>query len=298
MSENPHDPTGSTTTTAAVPRPAPDRPAQRPGPARPARPVRRGGRRRGGRLRGRRLLQRLRPAHPRPDRRSTAGRPPGGGGDANVSVAEGEIPEETGGPFPGDGSNGLERAQPRAASYAATSPASFGSASGDGRGRAADDPDEGLRPQRRRRHRADGRGGLRLALRPRRRATRCTTPRSPRTRTTCAASRRPTPRAGSSSPASSRRRTPVAGRTSTSRSTRAWTTRPAASSKLRTSQLALPEDVCEQVYEADGYEQSVSNLSQTSLDSDNVFSDGYSLQMAKVTGSNDEGYVATLNVPV
>ncbi len=71
-----------------------------------------------------------------------------------------------------------------------------------------------------------------------------------------------------------------------------------ASNKLRTSQLALPEDVCKQVYEADGYEESVSNLSQTSLDSDNVFSDGYSLQMPRVTGSNDEGYVATLNVPV
>ncbi len=71
-----------------------------------------------------------------------------------------------------------------------------------------------------------------------------------------------------------------------------------ASNKLRTSQLAFPEDTCKQVYEADGYEDSVDNLSQTSLDSDNVFSDGYSLQMAKVTGSNDEGYVATLNVPV
>ncbi len=71
-----------------------------------------------------------------------------------------------------------------------------------------------------------------------------------------------------------------------------------ASNKLRTSQLALREDACKQVYEADGYEQSSSNLSQTSLDSDNVFGDGYSLQLAKVTGSNDEGYVATLNVPV
>ncbi|MET0998889.1 MAG: intradiol ring-cleavage dioxygenase [Marmoricola sp.] len=70
------------------------------------------------------------------------------------------------------------------------------------------------------------------------------------------------------------------------------------SGKLRTSQLALPEDVCAQVYEADGYDDSVANLSQTSLDSDNVFSDGYSLQMAKVTGSNDDGYLATLNVPV
>ena len=62
-----------------------------------------------------------------------------------------------------------------------------------------------------------------------------------------------------------------------------------ASNKLRTSQLALPEEACTQVYEADGYEQSVSNLSQTSLDSDNVFGDGYSLQLAKVTGSNDQG---------
>ena len=52
------------------------------------------------------------------------------------------------------------------------------------------------------------------------------------------------------------------------------------------------------MYEADGYDASVSNLAQSSLDSDNVFSDGYSLQMAKVTGSNDDGYVATLNVPV
>jgi protocatechuate 3,4-dioxygenase beta subunit len=71
-----------------------------------------------------------------------------------------------------------------------------------------------------------------------------------------------------------------------------------ASNKLRTSQLALPEDVCVDVYRADGYDASVANLAQTSLESDNVFSDGYSLQMAKVTGSNDEGYVATLNVPV
>jgi protocatechuate 3,4-dioxygenase beta subunit len=71
-----------------------------------------------------------------------------------------------------------------------------------------------------------------------------------------------------------------------------------ASNKLRTSQLAFPEDVCEQVYRADGYEQSVNNLSRTSLETDMVFSDGYSLQLAKVTGSNDEGWVATLNVPV
>ncbi len=71
-----------------------------------------------------------------------------------------------------------------------------------------------------------------------------------------------------------------------------------ADNKLRTSQLALPEDVCNDVYATEGYEQSVSNLSQLSLESDGIFSDGYSLQMAKVTGSVEEGYTVSLNVPV
>lgn len=70
------------------------------------------------------------------------------------------------------------------------------------------------------------------------------------------------------------------------------------SHKLRTSQLALPEDVCADVYATEGYEQSVSNLAGVSLDSDGVFSDGYSLQMAKVTGSVEEGYTLSLTVPV
>ncbi len=71
-----------------------------------------------------------------------------------------------------------------------------------------------------------------------------------------------------------------------------------ASNKMRTSQLALPQDVCDEVYATEGYEDSVANMAQTSLDSDNVFSDGYTLQMAAVTGSVSEGYAATLNVPV
>ena len=71
-----------------------------------------------------------------------------------------------------------------------------------------------------------------------------------------------------------------------------------ASNKQRTSQLAFPQDVCEQVYAADGYEESVTNLAGVSLDADGIFGDGYSLQLAKVTGSVDEGFVATLNVPI
>ena len=71
-----------------------------------------------------------------------------------------------------------------------------------------------------------------------------------------------------------------------------------ATNKLRTSQLALPEDACIEVYATEGYEASVGNLAATSLSRDMVFSDGYSLQMAKVTGSVEDGFVATLNVPV
>ncbi|HEU4337716.1 MAG TPA: intradiol ring-cleavage dioxygenase [Nocardioides sp.] len=70
------------------------------------------------------------------------------------------------------------------------------------------------------------------------------------------------------------------------------------SDKLRTSQLAFPQDVCETVYATEGYEASVANLSQVSLDSDGVFSDGHSLQMATMKGSVTDGYTATLNVPI
>jgi hypothetical protein len=71
-----------------------------------------------------------------------------------------------------------------------------------------------------------------------------------------------------------------------------------ATNKLRTSQIALPEDICNRVYATEGYEASVANLAATSLSSDMVFADGHSLQLATVTGSVDAGYVASLNVPV
>jgi protocatechuate 3,4-dioxygenase beta subunit len=71
-----------------------------------------------------------------------------------------------------------------------------------------------------------------------------------------------------------------------------------AGEKLRTSQLALPEDASRLAYASDGYAGSVRNLSRISLADDNVFSDGYSLQLATVTGSVGPGFTATLNVPV
>jgi protocatechuate 3,4-dioxygenase beta subunit len=69
-------------------------------------------------------------------------------------------------------------------------------------------------------------------------------------------------------------------------------------SKRATSQLALPQDACALVYATAGYEQSVRNMAQTSLDSDNVFRDGADQQLAKVTGDVTGGFTAALTVPV
>ena len=41
------------------------------------------------------------------------------------------------------------------------------------------------------------------------------------------------------------------------------------------------------MYATTGYEASVQNLSKVSLDSDNVFSDGYDLQIPTITGNVD-----------
>ncbi|MFC8801321.1 intradiol ring-cleavage dioxygenase [Promicromonospora sp. NPDC057138] len=71
-----------------------------------------------------------------------------------------------------------------------------------------------------------------------------------------------------------------------------------ATNRMRTSQLALPQDVCETVYATEGYDKSIANLQDVTLSSDMVFSDGYALQMAKVSGSVSQGYTATLRVPV
>lgn len=68
---------------------------------------------------------------------------------------------------------------------------------------------------------------------------------------------------------------------------------------LATSQMAFPKDVCEAVYATPGYEQSVTNLSQLTLETDNVFGDdGGVHQLGTITGSLAEGYRATLTVPV
>jgi protocatechuate 3,4-dioxygenase beta subunit len=66
--------------------------------------------------------------------------------------------------------------------------------------------------------------------------------------------------------------------------------------KLETSQLALPTEVCKTVYATSGYAASAANLATMSFAADDVFSDGVTLQMATLTGSVAAGYLATLTV--
>jgi protocatechuate 3,4-dioxygenase beta subunit len=68
---------------------------------------------------------------------------------------------------------------------------------------------------------------------------------------------------------------------------------------VKTSQIALPEAACAEVYATSGYEASLANLAQTSLTSDNVFgNDGGIYQLATVTGNATDGYVANLTIGV
>lgn len=72
-----------------------------------------------------------------------------------------------------------------------------------------------------------------------------------------------------------------------------------AGTAIATSQLAFPASVADAVYAQSGYGDSARNLSQISLDSDMVFGDdGGALQMATVTGSAGAGYTASLVVRV
>ena len=68
---------------------------------------------------------------------------------------------------------------------------------------------------------------------------------------------------------------------------------------VKTSQIALPEEVNALVYATSGYEQSVRNASQVSLASDNVFGDDGGIhQIASMSGSVADGYTAALTIGV
>ncbi len=68
--------------------------------------------------------------------------------------------------------------------------------------------------------------------------------------------------------------------------------------KNATSQIALPKATNDLVYATAGYEASVVNQRQVTLASDMVFSDGSSLELATIAGSVAAGLTATLTVGV
>jgi protocatechuate 3,4-dioxygenase beta subunit len=69
--------------------------------------------------------------------------------------------------------------------------------------------------------------------------------------------------------------------------------------KVATSQIALPKVTCDAVYATDGYAQSVINLGQVSLATDNVFGDdGGVHELGTVSGSIADGLTVALTVPV
>jgi len=70
------------------------------------------------------------------------------------------------------------------------------------------------------------------------------------------------------------------------------------SNKSATSQIALPKSANDIVYASSGYESSVQNAAQVSLASDGVFSDGASVELATVTGTLASGLTAALTIAV
>jgi protocatechuate 3,4-dioxygenase beta subunit len=72
-----------------------------------------------------------------------------------------------------------------------------------------------------------------------------------------------------------------------------------AGNAIATSQVALPPAACDQVYAQTAYQASVANLARLSLADDNVFGDdGAAHQLGTTTGDVSTGFAAALAVPV
>jgi protocatechuate 3,4-dioxygenase beta subunit len=71
-----------------------------------------------------------------------------------------------------------------------------------------------------------------------------------------------------------------------------------AASKIATSQIAVPKAICDEVFATTGYSQSVTNLSHTSLATDNVFSDGVTYETPTYSGDVTNGISLAMDVAV
>lgn len=71
-----------------------------------------------------------------------------------------------------------------------------------------------------------------------------------------------------------------------------------AANRVKTSQFTFPMATLNEAYATTAYSTSSRNLASMSYATDNVFSDGTSLQMASVSGDAVNGYVVTLTIGV
>ena len=72
-----------------------------------------------------------------------------------------------------------------------------------------------------------------------------------------------------------------------------------ADQAIATSQVALPQSMCDAVYTTSGYEASVANLAAITLATDNVFGDdGGARQLGAASGSVTDGFTVRLTAPV
>lgn len=71
-----------------------------------------------------------------------------------------------------------------------------------------------------------------------------------------------------------------------------------ASNSVLTSQIVVPEEVARARYDDDTYAGSLDNSNKITLETDNVFSDGWDAQTPAVSGSRSAGYRLEIDVPV
>ncbi|MGX1739144.1 dioxygenase family protein [Corynebacterium flavescens] len=71
-----------------------------------------------------------------------------------------------------------------------------------------------------------------------------------------------------------------------------------STNSVLTSQIVVPEEVCSPVYEGADYVGSSENLARITLETDNVFSDGWEAQTPSTSGDIATGYVLGIDVPV
>jgi len=71
-----------------------------------------------------------------------------------------------------------------------------------------------------------------------------------------------------------------------------------AAARIKTSQFTFPMAMLAEAFASDGYGRSAANLAEVSHANDGVFSDGASLQTAAVSGNPGNGYIAALRVAI